>query len=616
MFPEKLLRRAGAVSVLSAILSFSGGCAASMERQAAPPVPMAERPYKKCIAAPFVSGQVTVDGVPGESVWQKATLFCDFQDPATGSPAASRTEARIFHDENYLYLGLKCFDRRGELTVADGHGNSLWGADHVELFIGSPDPEPNVLQFVWGPGRAVYGAGPHWETKSRIFDDHWSSETRIRLSALAPVNSVTGIHLVREVKKSRARCYWSYVGRDFFSIQNYAELILGSYAQAARVKFHRDHPGDLSREAYEKINARLTPPRHRIVRGPWLFTTACDKMSIGWCTAGRTGSLLEYRRRGEGEFRPVCSGYDDHRWDKDRRLHKVHLTGLAPGTVYEYRIKNMDRNEKDLVQYPRDGSCYTFSTHGKKDLTFAVFTDVHGDGGLWKELIDTRLLRECDLIVNLGDMVSNGAGVRSIFHGYLDSQLAFAARKPLLNFRGNHEYVGTSPGSFDEIFGSPGWKGYALCRFGDVCLIGLDVWNGTQREWLKKAVGTREFRTAKHRIVLAHYPAVGTMSAKEKIFCRDLDGIFTGKDPSSRIDLYLCGHQHRGAFVAKNTDSYVWMDNGKSRKVDRIPFDMIVNEGPRILHDNTVMLVEAKGDSLSVKLLNRDGSLYRAFKIK
>ena len=43
---------------------------------------------------------------------------------------------------------------------------------------------------------------------------------------------------------------------------------------------------------------------------------------------------------------------------------------------------------------------------------------------------------------------------------------------------------------------------------------------------------------------------------------------------------------------------------------------MIVNEGPNYSIDNTAMLVEAKGDSLTVKLLKRDGSIYHTFKIK
>ena len=568
---------------------------------------------RKCIAAPFVSGGVTVDGVLDESVWQKATLFTDFYNPKNGKTADSRTEARVFFDENYLYLGLKCFDKRDDLTVTNAHGYSLWKADYVEFFLGSLEPEPWSAQFVWGPGSAVYGAGPHWETKSRIEENFWTSETRIKLSALPLKDSVTGFHLVRSVRKSRTTCQFSHVGVDYQSIQNYAELILGSYAQAAFLKFRSRQPETLSREAYEKLNAELTVPRHKIVRGPWLFDATEKQMSIGWYTAGRTGGLVEYRKKGEKKFKTVFSNCQYGQLEHDRRLHKVQLTGLEPGAVYEYRIKNVNRHAEHFVQYPADGSCYTFTTHGKKDLSFLVFSDVHSNGHAWKSLLHSKLMQDCDLIVNIGDMLSNSTGILSIFHGYLDAQLPFAKRKPLLNFRGNHENRGTSPATFDKVFASPGWPGYSLHRFGDVCLIGMDLENAKQREWLKEVVKTPEFQTAKHRIVLNHYPAIRMKGRK---ILEILDGIFIGKDRLADIDLYLCGHRHRGAFVAKNTDQYTIISTGKTTKIQTLPFAMIVNEGPNYSIDNTAMLVEAKGDSLTVKLLKRDGSIYHTFKIK
>ena len=210
-------------------------------------------------------------------------------------------------------------------------------------------------------------------------------------------------------------------------------------------------------------------------------------------------------------------------------------------------------------------------------------------------------------------MLSNSTGILSIFHGYLDAQLPFASRKPLLNFRGNHETRGTSPATFDDVFASPGWQGYSLHRFGDVCLIGMDLENAKQREWLKAVVKTPEFRTAKHRIVLNHYPAVKTRGGK----CLDvLTGIFVGENRLADIDLYLSGHRHRGAYMVKNSNQYTFMNNGKSINVQHLPFAMIVNDGPNFSADNTAMLVEAKGDSLTVKLLKRDGSIYHTFKIK
>ena len=71
---------------------------------------------RKCIAAPFQQGRVVLDGNPDEPVWQKAEFFSDFVD-AQGKSAGIRTEARIFHDDQYLYLALKCFEKRADVTA-------------------------------------------------------------------------------------------------------------------------------------------------------------------------------------------------------------------------------------------------------------------------------------------------------------------------------------------------------------------------------------------------------------------------------------------------------------------------------------------------------------------
>jgi hypothetical protein len=39
-------------------------------------------------------------------------------------------------------------------------------------------------------------------------------------------------------------------------------------------------------------------------------------------------------------------------------------------------------------------------------LSFLLFVDVHGDGGAWAPLIRSRTAQNCDLIVNIGDMLS------------------------------------------------------------------------------------------------------------------------------------------------------------------------------------------------------------------
>jgi hypothetical protein len=96
-----------------------------------------------------------------------------------------------------------------------------------------------------------------------------------------------------------------------------------------------------------------------------------------------------------------------------------------------------------------------------------------------------------------------------------------------------------------------------------------------------------------------------------------LDGIFTGKNPVATIDLMIAGHLHRGSFTAKNSALSIPINpKGKSFKAEKVPFAFYVNEGVRANRENCMTIVEAKGDSLKLKLIRMDGTVSKEFKIK
>lgn len=595
------------------------GCSSLKQQSTSDVLPAQTQNIRKSIAAPFLDGEMKLDGVLDEKNWKKAGFFDDFVVFRKKKMPDCKTEVRVFHDREYLYIGVKCYEKRANVKPVNG-SESVWRGDCFELFLGNMDPVPNLHQFCWGPGTARFGANSSWEHKSMIFDEYWTTETRIKLSFLKPMinHSALSFHFARLIHKYKTYVTWQYVGNDFQNIPGYAELILGSYNRAAELKFFHYAEKELSRTEYEKLNAALTVPPEKIEYGPWLFGASETEMNIGWFNHGRTGAYLEYRKKGTEKFTRIYSGFRNNNWNKDQQLHKVQLKALEKGTTYEYRIVNTVSVYSPSVVYPADGSFYTFTTHGKKDLTIAVFTDVHNNGLNMRPLLDNpKLMNSCDILVNVGDMLSNSTGVRSIFNGYLADQITFASKKPILNFRGNHEEVGCSPGTFFDVFGTPDFKGYSLNRFGDVCIIGLDISAPDQREWLKKAILTPDFQTAKHRILFAHYPPTGRNSHHSRTIMKVLDGIFTGKNPAATIDLMVSGHLHRGIFTAKNSGKSVPVVPGRRIfKGEIVPFDFYVHTTISGNPDNRMALIEAKGDSLTIKLIRVDGSVFKEFKIK
>ena len=572
--------------------------------------------FRKAIAAPYLKGGIQLDGELNENVWSNAGVFDDFTVYQKGTQPISKTEVRIFHDEEYLYIGMKCFDKKEDVRPVNGIKGNLWSGDCIELFLGSMEPEPSLSQFCWGSGTTRFAANPYWDAKCKIFDHFWTTETRIKLSFLQINHGLLSMHLARQSGKHKQYAVWNDAGIDFQNLSQYAELILGSYDLAAQIKFRYHSDKKLTRSEYENLNAQRSVSVQKLIYGPWLFGASETEMNIGWYNHGRTGAFLEYRKKGDKKFNILYSHDHNKCTDKDKRIHKVQLKNLQKGTTYEYRITNTSGYSEK--RYPEDGTLYTFTTHGKKDLTMAVFTDIHNEGYALAPLLkNKKLMDSCDILVNVGDMLSNSTGVLSIIHGYLNAQTMYAKNIPTLNFRGNHEYVGCAPGSFFDVFGTPDFNGYSINRFGDVCIIGLDVWNDQQKQWLKEVVKRPEFTTAKHKILFAHFPIYRLNANYSDTIYELLDGIFTGKNPSAKIDLLVSGHIHRGSFMPANSGVTTTIgDKIYSFTSHKVPFPVFVNEGPRRSRDNCITIVEAKGDSLKIKLIRMDGSVSKEIRIK
>ena len=158
----------------AAVILFSGCSSIVPEKNSAPAAtPATAKPaktatYSKAIAAPYLKGQMVIDGVMDEANWKNAGFFDDFIVFRKKKMPDSKTEVRVFHDGEYLYFGMKCYDKREDTKPID-KGN-LWSGDCIELFLGGMDPEPSAYQLCWGSGVKRYSPNENWEHKSKIID--------------------------------------------------------------------------------------------------------------------------------------------------------------------------------------------------------------------------------------------------------------------------------------------------------------------------------------------------------------------------------------------------------------------------------------------------------------
>jgi hypothetical protein len=98
-----------------------GGTSASATANAQEVFPPPSEPRR--VAASRVQEVIRIDGVLDEPAWAVAAVANGFvqAEPVQGDPAREATEVRVLFDDDYFYVGARCFDSRGagDLRVRD-----------------------------------------------------------------------------------------------------------------------------------------------------------------------------------------------------------------------------------------------------------------------------------------------------------------------------------------------------------------------------------------------------------------------------------------------------------------------------------------------------------------
>ena len=267
----------------------------------------------------------------------------------------------------------------------------------------------------------------------------------------------------------------------------------------------------------------------------------------------------------------------------NKTLHAVRLEGLEPGTKYRYRIfsqkletwVNYDHAtfgeivSSDVYTRP----AYLFETYpaGGADCSFVVLNDIHARTDFVKRLCSGIDLHDFAFLACNGDMVSSVENERQLFEGFIDAAVELGASEtPILYTRGNHEPRGLYADRLRDYFPMRSGRFYNLYRYGDVCLLTLDcgedkcdndveyrgmadfdAYRERQCAWLREAVRSEAFRSAKARIVFLHIPPIEDWHGNNH-----LKELFVPVLREAGIDLMLSGHTHTYEFYPAESTGY------------------------------------------------------------
>lgn len=199
------------------------------------------------IQAREISSAIRLDGLLDEPAWSTASRVDRFlqREPLEGEPASERTEVRIIHDKDCLYIGVFCFDSepKGIVATEMRRDAELKNNDYFEVVLDTFLSRRNGFYFAVNPLGARRDAlirddGSNvnwdwdgiWEACVRISDQGWAAELAIPFRTLRfpkLTDQTWGVNFGRHIARKREEIFWTPILRDYGREGNFRISYLG-----------------------------------------------------------------------------------------------------------------------------------------------------------------------------------------------------------------------------------------------------------------------------------------------------------------------------------------------------------------------------------------------------
>ena len=362
--------------------------------------------------------------------------------------------------------------------------------------------------------------------------------------------------------------------------------------------------------------------------GPYLQDLAEDRCAVVFTTSAKGFSWVELENGDEPPKR-FYRTVDGNRM-ADNTFNSIFIAGLSPATEYRYRLvsKEITNFVTSFVEFG-DSICspwYSFRTFDPsvERFSFIGLSDIHEDTLKLRRLLGIGDVDSCDMVFYIGDMQGHVTEDMNPWDCYLDTSVdIFASNKPFWFVRGNHETRGYLAPYYKQYFPSESDKYYRTLRYGNTAFLMLDcgedkedghlyyagmndfsTYRSEQAEWLRKAIEEEEFRTARYRILMMHFPpadaAHGVPEVDSEHGIGDVAEKWLDILNSAGIDLAIVGHMHYFADIPARPEAnrfpVLLNSNDSAARIDVDP------EGI------TVRAFDSKGNTLLERKIAPDAS--------
>lgn len=171
-----------------------------------------------------------VDGIISEKEWAESEIADKFiqRQPDEGKPANQNTEAYFLYDNDYLFVGIKCYDNPELIGKNFSTKDNQGSADYICLILDTFHDHINSYFFgLTATGTKVDGRYTNdnsystnwdgvWWGESKITEYGWSAEFKIPFNSIQfnPDSEIWGMNIFREVMRTREISFWQYISRD------------------------------------------------------------------------------------------------------------------------------------------------------------------------------------------------------------------------------------------------------------------------------------------------------------------------------------------------------------------------------------------------------------------